>query len=309
MDPIYTVTIPQLRKAFPFLPDAGIGNDFFIIEDDGKALGQNPLMLEIIKHPIRFDGLFFFYCIEGEFDVDINLHTYTIRPESMVIITPGNIIRMPDTALERKDSIHSISIGMSKEFVTGLRVDFSKIFEESLQVISQPCIHLTEAQIDLAQDYLRLCRKLIDSPIRNKKDVVGTLVSSLAYMAGDVRQRGLTSAREQSSIQGSTRAKMLLERFLALVAEHHTTERGMAFYADKLCLTPKYLSKVIKQVSGQSAPDWIDSFVILEAKNMLRYSEIPIKEIVYRLHFPNQSVFYKFFKMHTGMTPSEFRRG
>ena len=156
MDPIYTVTIPQLRKAFPFLPDAGIGNDFFIVEDEGKALGQNPSMLEIIKHPIRFDGLFFFYCIEGEFDVDINLHTYTIRPQSMVIITPGNIIRMADTALERKDSIHSISIGMSKEFVTGLRVDFSKIFEESLQVISQPCIHLTEAQIDLAQDYLRL---------------------------------------------------------------------------------------------------------------------------------------------------------
>jgi YesN/AraC family two-component response regulator len=81
----------------------------------------------------------------------------------------------------------------------------------------------------------------------------------------------------------------------------------MSFYASKLCLTPKYLSKLIKQASGRSAPDWIDSFVILEAKNMLKYSDISIKEIVYKLHFANQSVFYKFFKSHTGITPSEYR--
>ena len=76
---------------------------------------------------------------------------------------------------------------------------------------------------------------------------------------------------------------------------------------DKLCLTPKYLSKLIKQASGRSAPDWIDDFVILEAKNLLKYTDLAIKEIVYKLHFPNQSVFFKFFKAHTGLTPSEYR--
>ena len=81
----------------------------------------------------------------------------------------------------------------------------------------------------------------------------------------------------------------------------------MAFYADKLCLTPKYLSKLIKQASGRSAPDWIDEFVILEAKNLLKYTDLAIKEIVYKLHFPNQSVFFKFFKAHTGLTPSDYR--
>ena len=81
----------------------------------------------------------------------------------------------------------------------------------------------------------------------------------------------------------------------------------MAFYADKLCLTPKYLSKLIKQASGRSAPDWIDDFVILEAKNLLKYTDLTIKEIVYKLHVPNPSVFFKFFKAHTGLTPSEYR--
>ena len=105
----------------------------------------------------------------------------------------------------------------------------------------------------------------------------------------------------------SVRSKLVLEQFLTLVSEHHDKERGMAFYAEKLCLTPKYLSKIVRAASGKSGPEWIDSFVILEAKNMLKYSDMPIKEIVYKLNFPNSSVFYKFFKTHTGQTPSEYR--
>ena len=105
----------------------------------------------------------------------------------------------------------------------------------------------------------------------------------------------------------STRLQLLSERFLALVTEYHNKERGVAFYADKLCITPKYLSKLIKQATGRSAPDWIDAYVVLEAKNLLRYSGKSIKEIVQDLNFPSQSVFYKYFKSHTGLTPSEYR--
>jgi AraC-like DNA-binding protein len=100
---------------------------------------------------------------------------------------------------------------------------------------------------------------------------------------------------------------MLFEQFIALVAKYHTQYRNVAFYADKLCLTPKYMSKLIKTATGKSAPEWIDAYVILEAKNLLKYSNDTIKQIVFKLNFPNQSVFYKFFKARTGMTPSEYR--
>ena len=82
----------------------------------------------------------------------------------------------------------------------------------------------------------------------------------------------------------------------------------MQFYADKLCLTPKYLSKIVKEASGRSGPEWIDAFVILEAKNLLRYSDESIKEIAYKLKFPSASVFNKFFKANTGLIPSDYRR-
>ena len=104
-----------------------------------------------------------------------------------------------------------------------------------------------------------------------------------------------------------SRVRVVFEQFIKLVSEYHTQYRNVGFYADKLCLTPKYLSRIIKDATGRSAPDWIDAYVILEAKNLLKYSGDAIKEIVYKLNFPNQSVFYKFFKARTGMTPSEYR--
>ena len=104
------------------------------------------------------------------------------------------------------------------------------------------------------------------------------------------------------------RSKVIFDRFIGVVSEYHTQERGVAFYADKLCLTPKYLSKLVKAASGRSAPDWIDAYVMLEAKNMLKYSDIPIKEIVSRLNFPNPSTFHKFFKAKAGLTPLQYRK-
>ncbi|MBQ0124195.1 MAG: AraC family transcriptional regulator, partial [Bacteroidales bacterium] len=78
-------------------------------------------------------------------------------------------------------------------------------------------------------------------------------------------------------------------------------------YADKLLLTPKYLSKFIKEVSGRTAPEWIDSFIILDAKNLLKYSDMSIKEIAYDMHFSSVPAFYKFFQKKTGMTPAAYR--
>lgn len=105
----------------------------------------------------------------------------------------------------------------------------------------------------------------------------------------------------------SNHKRLIFEQFIQLVSENYLHQRQVAFYSDKLCLSPKYLSKLVKEVSGKPAPEWIDSYVMLEAKHLLKYSHMPIKEIVYRLNFPNQTVFYKYFKAHTGMTPTDYR--
>ena len=88
---------------------------------------------------------------------------------------------------------------------------------------------------------------------------------------------------------------------------HYKQERSISFYAEKLCLTPKYLSSVIKQATGKLAGTWIDECVILEAKTQLKCSGKSIQQIAEELNFANQSFFGKYFKHHTGMSPSKYK--
>ena len=105
-----------------------------------------------------------------------------------------------------------------------------------------------------------------------------------------------------------SRKEDLFERFIRAISESYKEERSVSYYADKMFLTAKHLSTVVKEISGKTAGEWIDSLVVLEAKALLKSSELSIQEIADELHFANQSFFGKYFKHHTGMSPKEYRR-
>lgn len=306
MDPIFTVSVPQIKAMIPNLDDGGVGDDFLIIEFNGADVKKRRHTLEFMTHPCRFEGLVCVFCLKGSFGVNINLNHYPVGEGSVIYNVPGNVFSLAKLTPEQIENLEGVCLATSLQFISTLRVDFKKICEESVQQFSSPCIKLTSRHLEMAKDYFLILRKILATPFSNKKSMISGLLSSLSSLIGDAWQQNRSSARPEVS-GGTVRSQKLMERFLTLVTEYHTSQRGMAFYAEKMSLTPKYLSRVVKQVSGRSAPDWIDSFVILEAQNLLRFSDIPIKEIVYRLNFPNQSVFYKFFKAHTGMTPSAYR--
>jgi len=113
--------------------------------------------------------------------------------------------------------------------------------------------------------------------------------------------------QEAGTFKG-TRNEQLFEKFMSLLSQYHSRERSVSFYADKMCLTSNYLSGEIKANSGKTASEWINEYVILEAKTLLMYSELSVQEISYRLNFPTQSSFGKYFKKQTGFGPMEFRK-
>ena len=273
----------------------------------GKGLGDDLLIadlrydkeLKVFQYPFRFDGYIIIFCLKGRIKLDVNLDSFQIAENSLVLNVPGNIIRV--SGIDRDDYDN-----MSKNFMSSVRFDFNRLFNESVALMDNPCISLDDHERNICKKYLDLASELLTVDIQNKKEAIGALVSSISYFLGSI-WTGRLSAAEHQPHAPSAKAKNVYDQFLRLVTDYHTSERNMAFYADKLCLTPKYLSKLVKSVSGRSAPDWIDAFVILEAKNMLKYSDLSIKEIVCKLNFPNQSVFYKFFKSHTGKTPSQYR--
>lgn len=305
---LQTIDIRRILALAPVIDEYALGSDLILGEVSGKMVEKSEAILSMLKYPVRFDGFIIFFLRRGHFSIDLNLNTYEVRPHSLLMNVPGNIIKLSSYAEDHIADAELYFVLASREFMSGIRFDFDKLFQESLSLWKNPCITLKEEDLALAEDYFNLARKVLQSGQLNKREILGSLITSFTYVTMDVWTRELNESRKAQS-PSSARTHQLFERFLSLVTEYHNTQRGMAFYAEKLCLTPKYLSKLVKEASGRSGPAWIDSFVILEAKNMLKYSDKTIKEIVYALHFPNQSVFYKFFKAHTGMTPSEYRKG
>lgn len=305
---LQTINIGRIKSLTPIVDEYALGNDFIIGEVSGRRVEKSEILLSMLRYPFRFDGFIIFFLRRGHFRVDLNLNTFELKEHSVLMVVPGNIVKLSSPVDSRLVDTELIFALVSREFMSGIRFDFNKVFQEGLRMWDNPCISLDGDDLKLAEDYFNLARTIVVSHRNNKLEVMGSLLTSFLYVLVDFWMARLSVAQKQES-RSSARMNQVFERFIALVTEYHTTERGMAFYADKLCLTPKYLSKLVKQATGRSAPDWIDSFVILEAKNLLKYSDKTIKEIVYTLHFPNQSVFYKFFKAHTGMTPSEYRKG
>ena len=304
-----TISLQRIKALAAVLDEQEYGNDIIIGEASGEQVEQSQAILRMLQYPVRFDGYIIFYLKKGDFAVDVNLHTYEVREHSLMINVPGNIVKVSRYDEEHIDQLDLVFVLISKEFMSDIQLDFGKVFQDGLNLLHNPCIILDDFQMAVANDYLNLARKLIGAPLSYKREIIGSLLTSLTYLSADVWSKQVDEARKLALNPGATRSNQILEHFLALVSEHHNEERGVAFYADKLCLTPKYLSKLVKTASGRSAPDWIDAFVILEAKNLLKYSDLPIKEVVYRLHFPNPSVFHKFFKAHTGLTPMQYRNG
>lgn len=99
-----------------------------------------------------------------------------------------------------------------------------------------------------------------------------------------------------------------MAKFIIAVSESFRERREVSWYAERLCITPKHLSAVCKETSGRTAGEWIESYVTMEAKVLLKSTDMTIQEIAAKLNFANQSFFGKYFKHQTGLSPTAYRR-
>lgn len=118
----------------------------------------------------------------------------------------------------------------------------------------------------------------------------------------------LWSRHEQNYRESQSREQRLFTDFIQLVSEFAPEYHTIDYYASRLCITPRYMSTIIKQVSGKSAKQWIDNALVTRIKIELKHSDKSVAHICDDMNFPNPSFLTKFFKRMTGMTPSEFRQ-
>ena len=136
-----------------------------------------------------------------------------------------------------------------------------------------------------------------------QREVIRHLVFGLFHYLSCLLQEQMLYEEKQQS-----RQEQVFNQFIQLVNQYACRERNVSFYADKLCLTPRYLNSLIRQASNRTVMDWINEAVVIEAKVLLKYSDKLVFQIADELNFPNTSFFCKFFKRMTGMTPLAYQK-
>ena len=270
-------------------------SDSIIIGDDLALVNFNNNRPAYATHePYKLQHAAICICTAGSCSIKVNLQHYDVESPMLVTLMPGQIVE----GIDYSPNFDGITIVLSKRFIDmlnlpGWQQQYMMLFNNPVNTISQ------EALRNLQIFYTILHKAASDEENPFRLQVIENLIRVFFY-------GGVSKFRKLEGSAASSKNN-IVERFMELVQEHYREERLIGFYADKLCITPKYLSKLIKEHTGRSAGEWIDNHVILEARAMLQSSDMTIQQIAASLNFPNQSFFGKYFKRATGLSPKQYR--
>ena len=293
------ITPSKIKQMVPSGISLGIGDDFFI-----TRLQEKP-QYAYLRYPFRVDCYIAAYCVEGSVNCSVNLTDYHLTTGTLLLITPGNILRISQSD-ELDRNLRVTLICVSASYISNIGINPSKVLVEAVEVLRDPCIHLSDDEAEMLHKYVNLALDITKTDSQFVKESIGGLVSSVFYQFAGFLANSKRREDMEKPVR-TTRQRQMLEQFMKLAINDHAREHLVGYYAEKMCVTPKYLSKIVKETSGRSVPDWLSELLILDAKNMLRHTDMTIKEISARLYFPSQSFFFRFFKNHTGQTPTQYR--
>ena len=293
------ITPSKIKQMVPSGISLGIGDDFFI-----TRLQEKP-QYAYLQYPFRVDCYIAAYCVEGSVNCSVNLTDYHLTTGTLLLITPGNILRISQSD-ELDRNLRVTLICVSASYISNIGINPSKVLVEAVEVLRDPCIHLSDDEAEMLHKYVNLALDITKTDSQFVKESIGGLVSSVFYQFAGFLANSKRREDMEKPVR-TTRQRQMLEQFMKLAINDHAREHLVGYYADKMCVTPKYLSKIVKETSGRSVPDWLSELLILDAKNMLRHTDMTIKEISAKLNFPSQSFFFRFFKNHTGQTPTQYR--
>lgn len=275
--------------------------------DDLQILLRKPKSHEhSFQHPFRSDS-YWVVLVTGNvshdaLSIQLNSKEYVLRENDLLIVPPHTVRQPSDT--EHSCDLACVAFRPDFLFETGI----SQRHIDSFEYLScSPCTHLHLSAED-ASRLMTVIRMLQEKNYSGEDNPFAAEVVRHFFNAFQFELAGLYYKYTNQKKVAHDRKEELLWRFLTLLPEHVKTERSLQFYANRLYVTPKYLTQTVKKVSGKTAGKFIDDLVIVEAKNLLRDPSLTIAQVADRLDFSDQFFFSKFFKRYTGVTPSDYRR-
>ena len=257
----------------------------------------NPMVFRLIMQqqpPFTINDYRLGMIVRGEADINFNLVDRHLSAGTLVYLGPGSIIN----PIRLSDDLEIYGIG--------LFADFPMPFASG----NMPAAlngQLRDFQLPVDGDNLQTARNILDTlwHLVHQPDYHRPTVSSLVAALMHYYDR-LFHQQADSLAATRSREQTIFDRFIQLVNQHCREHHKIAYYADRMCLTERYLGTVVRQTSGTTAKDWIDRALIIQAKVLLRHSNHSVLQISEELNFPNPAFFSKYFKRLTGITPSEF---
>lgn len=252
---------------------------------------------------LRMKAFTLILCTDGMENGSVNLRDVSINKGSLLMSFPGNVLK-----IESGYPMATVrGIMLSQDFMRMMNVDVKNSMPLFMRLAYNPMIHLTQKQQEDIERYLDLLENISDNDnLAHRDQIVSGLVSSMFFRISDMYEQS-TQVANDKELSVRNRREEYFAKFITLLSNNFKRERTVGFYAEQMCVTPKYLSLLIKEFSGKSVAEWIDNYVITEAKTLLRYSTMSIQEVAYELSFSSQSFFGKYFKHLTGMSPSEYK--
>ena len=300
---ISSISLASLLKIYPPQPEDLLFDG--CIAGCREAL-ESETAMNLFRFPTRINSFGIVFCSKGSIRVTCDLKHCAIGPHSMFVCPPGTIIQV-----ESQEQVSVFFILCEEEFINRIHIDMKQLLHLFMAFRENPALTLNDGQwseiTGSLDEVFHEWRGQRNDPLST--EILLTLFRALAYRICRTIDDQLGQRADNSTPENYTqnRNAVYFNTFIEELSKNYTRDRSVGFYAERLHLTPKYLTTLLRTTTGRTASDWIDEYVILEAKNLLKFSAMSIQEIAYFLHFPNQSFFGKYFKQHTGMTPSAYR--
>lgn len=267
--------------------------------DDDLPLNKLSIFNQDI-YPIKLNFPMYWICIEGYIKVNINLEEYLVEKNEIIFILPNNIGYVEEISQNCKLIMHSFEENQSY-------TPYS--FPQTINNLKN-CIKRNNRKFKLQEDIIEeilfihktIKKKILFNNENNISDILQHyilgIISSITVAIKDIIEKNnhILSRQEQ-----------IFYSFIQKVQENYNKEREVVFYAKELCISPKYLSKIVFESSGKYAKDWIKEYVILAAKALLKSNDYTVQQISYMLNFPNNSFFGKYFKSAVGCSPKKYQ--
>ena len=281
---------------------AEISNLLILKDTLEKKPSLDSIAMSYWNRPTKLlSSMVIFFCIEGEIRIKSNMTEFKVGKNDVYFTRNGIISEV----ISASPDIRMAFVMLTDELYFPV---FNGMDTSQLQrtLVTNPVRHISDVVLKECLALYKLMRDRIntneDTPI--EREIVKGYMQALLFI---VYQQFNKEEQKDALELHLSRQKEQFNTFMRLLQQHYTCERNISFYADKMCITPRYLSRIIRETSGHFASEHIDLFVVAEAKQLLRSNKYTVSQVSQMLNFGSQSQFGRYFKKFTGYSPKQYQ--